>query len=162
MADALHSWITAVICTAAFCALAISMTPKGRVLSATKIICGVVMIFAILKPIADIDFDEYSKQLTKYNDNASELIGTAEDYNNKLNRLYIEESCEAYILDKAESFGATLDSVSVGAQWCTDGYWYPVSAEIRHELSDELMSRLSSSIEAELGIAKERQEWTHG
>ena len=162
MAEVLHSWITTVICTAAFCAVAISMMPKGRVLSAVKIICGVVMVFAILKPIADIDFDEYSKQLTKYNDNASELIGSAEDYNDKLNRLYIEEHCEAYILDKAESVGVKLDSVSVSAEWSTEGYWYPVSADIRHALSDELVNRLSTSIEAELGIAKERQAWTHG
>lgn len=161
MAEALREWIVSIICTAAFCSLAISLTPKGRVHSAVKLICGVAMILSIINPLAKLDFKEYSRQLRKYNDNASELIDSANSYSDKLNRLYIQDECAAYILDKAENNGAKLDSVSVNAEWSTEGYWYPVSADIDYSCSDDIKQVLERTIEAELGIAKERQAWTY-
>ena len=162
MADALHSWIVSIISTAIFCAVAISITPKGRVSSATKLLCGLVMMFAILTPLTHIDFSGYSKMLTKYSDRAAELTESADEYEDKLNRAFIEDKCAAYILDKANSYSAQLNSVSVSAEWSVDGYWYPVSADIMYNCTDELKSAVSSSIEAELGITKERQTWTYG
>ena len=162
MAENLHSWIVSIISTAIFCTIAISITPKGRVAAAAKLICGMVMILAILTPLIDIDFSEYSKMLTKYSDRAYELTESADEYEDKLNRTFIEDKCAAYILDKANSCGAQLDSVSVSAEWSIEGYWYPVSADIRYNCTDELRRAVSSSIEAELGITKERQTWTYG
>lgn len=162
MAEALHTWIVSIISCAVFCAVIIAVTPKGRVFNALKLLCGLVMIFAIISPLANLDFSEYSKSLKKYSDRADELTASANEYEDKLNRTFIEESCAAYILDKAENYGAHPDSVAVSADWSMDGYWYPVSADINCSCTDEQRSRLSASIEAELGIAKERQTWTYG
>lgn len=162
MAEVLHTWIVSIISSAVFCAVIIAVTPKGRVYNALKLLCGLVMIFAILSPLADIDFDDYSKSLKKYSDRADELTASANEYEDKLNRTYIEDKCAAYILDKAESYGAHPNSVAVSADWSMDGYWYPVSADISCNCADELRNKLTASIEAELGIAKERQTWTNG
>lgn len=162
MAEWLSSWITSIICAAAFCAVSISLTPKGRMQKAVKLICGIVMILSVIKPVSNIDFSEYSRLMTKYNDNAAEFIDNANNYEDKLNRLYIQDECAAYILDKAEKSGAELNSVAVNAEWSTEGYWYPVSAEISYKCSDEQKHRLEMAIEAELGITKERQAWTCG
>lgn len=162
MAEALKTWIVSIICTAAFCAVAISMTPKGRVHTAVKYICGFVMLISIIKPLSNIDFSEYSSLMAKYNDNADELIDSANNYADKLNRLYIQDECSAYILDKAKNSGAEIMSASVIAEWCTDGYWYPVSAEISYNCSEDERRTLERAIEAELGISKERQSWNYG
>lgn len=162
MAESLRSWIISIICAAMFCGIVISITPKGRVHSAVKLLCGIVMIFSILSPITKLNFSEYSENLAKYKERAAELAESADDYNDKLSRTFIEDKCAAYILDKAESCGAELNSVAVSAEWSMDGYWYPNTAEIVCSCSDELTRRLSSWIEAELGITKERQVWTYG
>lgn len=161
MAEALREWIASIICTAAFCAITISLTPKGRVHTAVKLICGLAMVLSVISPIVKLDFKEYSRFLKKYNDNAAAFVESANDYSDKLNRLYIQDECAAYILDKAENNGAKLESVSVKAEWSTEGYWYPVSAEIEYNCSYEKISELERAIEAELGIAKERQAWTY-
>lgn len=162
MADILHSWLTAIICSALICALAISLTPKGRAHSAMKLLCGLVMITAIISPLKVLDLSEYSECLTKYSSRADELAEDACDYEDKLNRTIIEDECAAYILDKAESYGAKLNSVSVTAEWSMDGFWYPCACDIVYSCSDELMSAISFSVEAELGITKERQTWMYG
>lgn len=162
MADVLHPWIVSIICTAVLCAVAISLTPKGRVLSALKLVCGLVMVFAIVSPLKQLDFSEYSKYMAKYEDRAAELSSSGNEYGDKMNRTIIEDKCAAYILDKAESYGAELSSVSVAAEWSMDGYWYPISCNIAYSCSDDLKESISSSVEAELGIAKERQTWTYG
>lgn len=162
LAESLHSWVISVISTAAFCAVAINITPKGRVLSVVKLLCGLVMIFAIVSPFANINFNKYSESMAKYKGRAKELTQNADDYEDKLNRTFIEDKCAAYILDKAESYGIHISSVSVEAEWSVDGYWYPVSPDICSDCSDEVRSRLASWLESELGIAKERQTWTYG
>lgn len=161
MAEALHSWIISLITAAIFCAVAINITPKGRIYTAIKLLCGIIMIFAIISPVINFDFTEYSESMIKYSDKTSELIKNADAYEDKLNRTFIEDKCAAYILDKAESFGAHPEKISVIAEWSADGYWYPVRADIRCNCSKELKSTLAIFIEAELGIAKERQTWTY-
>ena len=162
MAEVLRSWIITIVSTAAFCALIITVTPKGRVYGAIKLICGLSMIIAIVSPLIDLDFSAYSEKLMKYGDSARELTDGAEEYGDKLNRTFIEDKCAAYILDKAENCGVYPDEVSVAAEWSMDGYWYPVSAYMRCDCSDELRNRLSGVIEAELGISEERQVWSCG
>ncbi len=162
MAEILHSWLTAVISSALICALAISLTPKGRVHSALKLLCGLVMIFAIISPLKVLDFSEYSENLARYGNEAAELTESAGDYEDKLNRTIIEDECAAYILDKAESYGVKLNSVNVTAEWSMDGYWYPSACDIIYSCSDELVGAISSSVEGELGITKERQTWLYG
>ena len=162
MAEVLRTWIASIISSAVFCAVIIAVTPKGRVFNALKLLCGLVMIFAIISPLADINFDEYSKSLKKYRDRAEELTARANEYEDKYNRVFIQDKCAAYILDKAESYGVHPSSVAVSADWSMDGYWYPVSADINCNCTDELRNKLTASIEAELGIAKERQTWSNG
>ena len=150
------------VSSALICAVAISITPKGRAQTALKLLCGLVMILAIVSPIKVLDLSAYSESIAKYGERANELTEGADDYEDKLNRTIIEDECAAYILDKAESCGAKLSSVNVTAEWSMDGYWYPTSCDIVYSCSDELVSAISSSVEAELGITKERQTWLYG
>ena len=74
-----------------------------------------------------------------------------------LDRTYIEERCQAYILSKAAQLGAPVTEARVTARWEEDDMvWYPWTVTLdcpRH-------AALAGLIEGELGIPAERQEWS--
>lgn len=160
MGNFLHNYILTLICTAFLCSIALILTPDSRAKKAVAVVCGITMITAIILPLVKIDFSEYSKSLAGYRINAQKYADNGSENRENLNRLYIEEQCQAYILDKAEFYGIDVSSASVIAEWSNDGYWYPVSAKIQCNCSDTEKSKLEAMIEADLGIDRDNQEWS--
>ena len=62
-------------------------------------------------------------------------------------------------MDKAAELSIEPRSVSVGAVWSREGLWVPYSASIVLSEESDAVRELSGLIEAQLGIARERQEW---
>ena len=62
-------------------------------------------------------------------------------------------------MDKGTQLGCKLN-VRVKAHWSTDGYWYPAEAEISGAVTEMAQSELARYMEAELGIAREKQFWS--
>ena len=160
MSELFSQWLHAVIYTGIVCSIAILMTPEGRVKKALNVICAVAMCAAVASPLAELDFDAYSKAMARYELDAERYISQGEDYSKNLNRTIIEDECRAYILDKADEIGAELSEVRVTALWSSDGYWYPHEAEIVSSAADEQKSRLSDYIQAQLGISISDQNWS--
>lgn len=160
MSEFFHSYLTSLIYTGVICSLALIVTPDGRVKSVVRLASCVAMISVILSPAVLPDADAFSSALTKYRIEAEEYAEAGEKNMEDLNRRCIQEQCEAYILDKAEKLGITVGSVSVGLMWSTDGYWYPVSAELICECDPDLKNKLASYIESELGIMRGEQNWS--
>jgi stage III sporulation protein AF len=155
-----QEWVRAIAGAALICAAATALTPKGKVKGVLKIVCGIVLIMAMVNPLLSGALPELSLDLSVYRQKADEIIGTAEEKENGLSRRIIEGELEAYILDKARSLGATLGSVEVAVKWGDAGCWYPHEVTITAELTPREKSLISSSIEAELGIPGERQYWS--
>lgn len=160
MAEALRAWLNAVIYTGVICGIALVITPSGRVKKALTILCGAAMCAAFISPLAGIDLDGYSETLAGFKLEAETFASQGEAYSKNLNRTIIEDECEAYILDKAENLGIQLDEVEVLAVWSDEGYWYPSEASIKGSLSQAERNRMSSYIEAELGISAGNQQWS--
>ena len=156
----LHNYIMTLICTAFLCSVAFILTPDGREKKAVSVVCGITMITAIILPLVKLDFNDYSKSLAGYRLDAQKYADNGNENRENLNRLYIEEQCQAYILDKAEFLGADISSVRVCAEWSTDGYWYPVSATIEGNCEDANRRKLEAIIETDLGIGIDNQKWS--
>ena len=152
-------YLLGLICLSVICFIALTLTPEGTPKKAVKLICAAAMLTAVIGPIRDFDFAAYSETVSKYKLDAEKYSDEGKENSLNLNRIYIQEQCEAYILDKAEMQNADIVSVSVEAEWSTNGYFYPVSAEISHRCSSEDKKKLTGIIEAELGIAEEDQHW---
>jgi len=155
-----QEWVRAIAGAALICAAASALTPKGKVKGILKLVCGIVLIMAMINPLLDGTLPELSLDLSAYRQKADEIIGEAEEKENGLSRRIIEGEMEAYILDKARSLGATLESVEVAVKWGDEGCWYPHEVTITAELPPREKSLISNSIEAELGIPGERQYWS--
>lgn len=160
MAEVLRAWLNAVIYTGVICGIALVITPGGRVKKALTILCGAAMCVAFISPLAGIDLNSYSETLAGFKLEAESFAAQGESYSKNLNRTIIEDECEAYILDKAENLGVQLDEVEILAVWSDEGYWYPSEAAITGSVSQSQRERMSSCIEAELGISRDNQQWS--
>ncbi len=160
MPELLSRWLHAVIYTGVVCSVSMLLTPEGRVKRALGIICAVIMCAAIASPLAELDFESYSKALARYRLDAQRYTQQGEDYSKKLNRSIIEDECRAYILDKADELGAEISELSVTALWSSDGYWYPHEARIVSSAGGAQKSMLAECIRAELGISLDDQDWS--
>lgn len=162
MAQVFTQWLHAVIYTGIVCALALLLTPEGRVKMALKIICAVVMCVSIASPAAELDFSAYSKAMAKYKLDAQAIAEEGEQYSKNLNRSIIEDECRAYILDKANEVGTEVSDVTVTAVWSIEGYWYPKQVSIASHADEKQREQLSDWIQAQLGISINEQEWSNG
>jgi stage III sporulation protein AF len=140
--------------------IAVSLSPEGRVKKAVRLICGVCVMLSLLNGIKDFDITAYSRSMAEYRADAEKMLRDSEEEREHLKKEYIEERCEAYILDKAAEAGVELSDVKVVLEWSTEGYWYPVEAEIRGEGDEGARYTLSKTIESELGIPVEKQSWS--
>ncbi|MEG0777491.1 MAG: stage III sporulation protein AF [Oscillospiraceae bacterium] len=160
MTELFGEWIRAIAGAALIASVAISLTPSGKTKNVLRLICGVVLIIAMISPVIKPNMPAISMDMAKYRQNADELLKKAEESTNNLSRSIIEQESEAYILDKAQSMGIAINSVCVTAKWGDEGYWYPNEIEIVSNISPGEKNRLSNSIEAELGVSKDRQYWS--
>lgn len=159
MSEFVHNYIQTLVYSAVFCFLAMALTPESSGKKAVGIACAAAMMIAVISPVVSIDLSDYSKTLTEYKLKAEEYANSGKIESENLNRLYIQDKCQAYILDKAKEMGADIEDVTVTAEWSTDGFWYPASCEIRYGCTDVQRAELESFIVAKFGISKDEQKW---
>ena len=159
MSILLHNWLYAAAGSAIVCSIAVSLTPEGRQRKITAFVCGLVILIAIISPFSSFDVAAYGDALAKYETMADSTAADAGKINERLSRTFIENRCEAYILDKAVSSGAKVKA-SVTARWDTQGFWYPYEVKLYSVSGAGAQNELTDVIEAGLGIPKERQYWS--
>ena len=155
----LRDWIMSLCGVAVVSAIALGLTPKGRVRNVTKLVCGLVTVIVLIKPVLGFDFSAYSMNLAEYGAAAETGANNLQDTNERLLRAIIEEECAAYILDKAQVLSLDATSVTVTAKWGDENAWYPYEAWLTVRGGEADRERLRNAIEADLGIPGERQHW---
>lgn len=153
-------WVRAIAGAALICAAATALTPKGKVKNVLKLLCGIVLIIAMINPILKQDFPNMSMDMSDYRKKADEIIGESKEKEASISRTIIEDKLETYILDKAKSLNAPLQSVEVTVKWGDEGCWYPYEVSLKADIPEREKNLVSNSIEAELGVPKERQYWS--
>ncbi len=156
MSELLHDWVVGLTSAAILVACGGALCEKGAVSRVLRFAGGLLLLFALLGPLQGLDWEEYALALSEARALTEELSGELEERNRNLERLYIEESCAAYILDEAEKLGLE-GSVEVRARWM-DNAFLPWEATLSFPESPARKS-LAGSIASELGIPEERQYW---
>lgn len=155
----MHGVLREICALSIICGVAMSITPEGGAKRVIGILSSAILIIAIVTPLKDFDFEAYALELAKYREQEAELTARGEEINERLNRLVIEQECQAYIMDKAIETGFEAKEAKVTLQWSTEGVWVPYAAEISGEATPKERLRLSESIMAGLGIPQERVIW---
>ena len=124
-----------------------------------NLIAGTAMATVLIAGITDFDFHTYASTLMR----EREKIGWDADQIKRdadaLRRRYIESECEEYILENASKMQIELSDAQVVLAWNTEGFWYPVHAEITVLDQNQDVSFLKQLLENELGIPEDEQVW---
>ena len=152
----MRQWIAGVAAASLLAAIAMALTPPGRVRQVTRLVCGLLCALAVASPILTLDVGRIAAALAAYEQQAEKITADAEQEAKMLDRTYIEQRCAAYILGKAAEGNIAADSVVVTARWDeADLIWYPWSVAVEAPFDKWLSDR----IEADLGVPSARQSW---
>ena len=148
-------WMPRIIAVALILTLVYLLAPDGKLRAAVRFTGGLVLLAALLGPLAELDLSG----TLSYDDCADQLESRTE----AMHRAYveqtaalIEERTAAYISDKGLALGVTCDPV-VTAQ-LRDGVPFPWSVT----LDCPFHPALSDLIDHELDIPRTRQSWQEG
>ena len=161
MTELIREWVLGVFRVSLLSAIALALTPKGKVQKVLRLLCGAAMAIALISPVMGFDFDSYSLSLARYRELRDSAAAAASETSQRLERVVIEQECAAYILDKAQAMGLDVTSASVSAKWGDSGCWYPYEVKITVP-GGEKLSGLAGVITSELGVPEERQYWSDG
>jgi stage III sporulation protein AF len=158
MTDFLHNWIKGLAAAALFSSVMLMLTPKGNVKQIVKLVCGALITFVLLSPLTKLNFDALAEFIALTKLEGKEIASSTEYETQLLMKLIIEEETQAYILDKALKLGIENLKVKVTVS-SGENCPYPYSVELSGVETAAAKEELSSYIEGELGIPKERQSW---
>ncbi len=154
MMDALRSWLLGVVFTAFATGLAVELIPKGRERALVKMICGMLMALAMLRPLGAVQWEKDTipaGNFTRRTQQQAEYYRTEQE---KTLSAIIAERTETYIWDKAREMGLECTVrviVSVGESSV------PLPETV--ELDAVYDPALAVWIEEVVGIPAEKQIW---
>jgi stage III sporulation protein AF len=152
--ELVRTWIVSVVTVSMLLNLVRLLTPKGSVQKIASFTGGLILLLALLRPLAKAEFSKLVTDIEMFSEavelRQEELM---EERENQLRRS-IEDRTAAYISDKAKTLGTEV-SAEVKTTPSSEGIPFPVEAEIAGAYTREL----AEYIEQDLGIPAERQVW---
>lgn len=158
MMDGARGWLLTIISASILCALADSLMPPGAVKRVGRLVCGLVLLCAVLSPLAGLDLAGGQDWLEGYFAGLELRQAELEQQVNEGMKVIIEEKYAAYIVDKAAEMGLTC-TARVECRAGEDGLYVPDRVEVAGCLSDVEQSRLTQTVETDLGVPLERQAY---
>ncbi len=152
----IREYILSVTAAAMICSILRSIVgEKGSAAGILKVISGLFLAFTMVRPLADIQINEFPSMFSEFSSDAGAAVEDGIDYAQSAKARRIKEQAEAYILDKASRFGAAI-TVEVLLHEET---LVPVGCIVQGEVSPYTRRQLKQIMEADLGIREEDQQW---
>ena len=154
MMEAVRAWLTSLVLVSLLLSVAQSLIPEGTLRRATSFTGGLILLFALLRPVLGADLERLEVDLSDYQTAVEERQEELAAAQTEAMASIIAEQTETYIWDKAGELGLEV-SARVETRAGEDGVPVPWSAE----LTGPRTEALASYLETELGIPAERQVW---
>ena len=151
LGDYVLSVISASVISAIVCSF---FGEKGGISSVLRVICGLFLTFVVINPLVTLDFSRIYNYLDSFNLEGLDAASAGENMAGEAEGNIIKSRVQAYILDKADSFGTSLE-----VEVILDQDHIPVSVELQGNISPYTRAQLTEIIEEDLGIPKEHQLW---
>ena len=153
----IREYLLSVNGAALLCSIITALTPqKGSQAGIVKLICGLFLCFTVLSPILEIrisDLPDLASDLLAEGEAAA--LDGEEESARALRRIITEET-EAYIMDKAQQYGA---SVTPKVTLSDTDPPVPNGCTLSGSVSPYVRQQLKKILEADLGIPEENQTW---
>lgn len=155
--DTLRTYLLTVVSASIICALVINFLGKKSPYSPIiMLLSGLFLSITVISPLTKLNLDNISSYFDDFGTEASAAVYDGTNMANTSVAAIIKENTEAYILDKANSFGAT---VNVDVSLNDDTPPLPVSVVIRGAVAPYVKVKIQEIIENDLAIPKENQSW---
>lgn len=128
----------------------------GGAKAGRRLLCGVFLAAVLLSKLGAIELSALSVELGQTYARAERYAAEGEEQAAQMKFSLISDSCEAYILDKAEELGA---SVTVSVTLDPEG-GLPESVTLEGTLTPLQRQKLIGEITTALGLEKEAVVWT--
>lgn len=152
----LKDWILGMVAAALALALAQALTPEGTVKQIGKIVGGMVLALAVLKPVLSLD----PESLPQWEGlPAGVTEAQMEQTEEEVLKTLIAQKTGAYIVDKGQSLGCQVTEAAVTAAVDASGWPVPHSVRITGRWTEEGRQALSRAVEEDLAIPGERQSY---
>ena len=152
---ALRAWLLSVTAAAFAVALAQALTPAGTVKKAGKLVGGLVLLLAVVRPVLDLDTESLAVHAAFYGE-----IPPAEAGQTVL-AAHIGDSTAAYIEQRAAQLGCVC-TASVETGPGPEGWPVPASAVVSGSLTAAQRQALTALVTAELAIPAEEVYFGEG
>ena len=152
--DGLVQYLISITAAAIICGIA-KETADEKSASGTmiRLIAGLIMAFTVFSPVIDMELGDLPELPTELFEEAETVSARGQLMAAEELDSIITDKLEAYILDKAASIGADVQ-VELRLEDCR-----PAGIAVYGSVSPGQRQRLQKIFEAELGIAKEKQQW---
>ena len=155
--DGIREYLISVTAAALLCGILKSlMGEKGSSAALVRLICGIFLALTVIRPLKELTLTDISLLPSGFLTEARATSGKGVEYTRQTRADLIKEQCEAYILDKAKTLGASIQ-VEIGISEA--GEPIPAGSIITGNLSPYARNQLSNALEKDLGIAQEDQKW---
>lgn len=149
-----RQWLLGVVLTAFAAALARQLAPEGRESAAVRLVGGLLLVLALLRPLAGADWSGLALETGGFQVQAEEQARLYREKQMEELSAVIAEKTGTYIWDKAYQLGLDV-SVSVRVAAGESGIPLPESVTIAGPYSPAL----AAAIEEGVGVPVERQYW---
>ena len=153
---AVRSWLLTVIGASLICALADALMPPGAVRRVGKLVCGLVLLGAVLSPLTEVDLPGGQRWVADY---LASLEAREEDLTETVNsqmKVIIEQEYAAYIVDKAAQLGVAC-SVQVECALSEEGLYLPARVRVSGALTERERTQVAQMMEEDLGVPQSEQ-----
>lgn len=151
-----RAWLLAMISAAILCAVADCLMPAGPVKRVGKLVCGLVLLCAVLPPAVGLDLAGSRAWLEDWFEELELREAELEEQVSGEMKVVIEQKYAAYIVDKAAEMGVAC-TAEVSCREGEEGLLIPDGTEVTGRLTDTEQSALTQLIWTDLGVPEERQ-----
>ena len=154
--EGLRQYILAVISMAILGGIVLLLFRSGPYEGTVKLITGLMVTVTVVAPLMKDSDISFSRLWEGISTDGSAAVSYGEKAAKTATSVYIKESMETYISNKAKEMGAEI-SAEVKLQ--DDILQVPEEITLIGEISPYLKVRLSETIQSEIGISEENQIW---
>lgn len=150
-------YILSIVSAAIICAIVKGLIDEKSIPSrVVKMLAGALLAITVVAPLTSLELDNISEYMEGFQAEADATAQTGIAYSSDETASIIKAKTEAYILDKAQSLGVSLEAeVYLGSGTPP----MPSGVTLIGNVSPYAKQKLRQYIEEDLGIPEENQKW---
>lgn len=152
--NTLAQYTLTVTAAAVLTAVITALAGQGTMAALAKLLGGLFMALTILSPLVRLQLPDWQEWSAAFAMDGEAAAAAGQAMANEAASAIITEEVEAYIRDKADACGVSVD---VAVRLDTEGI--PVGVTLTGKLSSDAKEDLTRIIADDLGIGEEDQEW---